>query len=209
MKRGERIGIGLTIGILGVVLVSTVYLELRHQTNAGQRHQAQDERMRRMLSMLPKGFTHAQLPDPDSDGAKGLGLYCVQCHELPMPGMHTAQEWEQVLARMRLHMDERRGGMLMRIMVPGEREDTAITEYLKRHALRGITPEALADSNSPPARAYAQVCSTCHALPEPTLHTSKEWALTVLRMKRYIEDAALKLPDETSMQLVRQYLARY
>lgn len=209
MKRGERIGIGLTIAILGAVLASTAYLEWQHQQNAGQRQQVQDDRMRRMLSMLPKGFTHAQLPEPDSDGAKGLGLYCVQCHELPMPGMHTAQEWEQVLARMRLHMDEHRGGMLMRIMVPGEREDTAMTEYLKRHALRGISREALADSNSPPAQAYAEVCSTCHALPEPTLHTGKEWMLTVLRMKRYIEDAALKLPDEASMQLVRQYLARY
>lgn len=209
MKRGERVGVGLMIGVFGALLVLTVYLEMGYQRHASDKPSAQDTQTQRMLAMLPKGFLPDQLPEPESTGAKTLSLYCVQCHELPLPGMHTAQEWEQVLARMRVHMNERGGGMLMRVLVPGEREVAAVGAYLAQHALRAVALDALPEAATPAAAAYAQVCSGCHAVPEPAIHNPGEWTLTVLRMKQYMQDGAFPVPDEQTMGLVYRYLASH
>lgn len=209
MKRGERVGVGLMIGVFSALMALTVYLEMGHQRNAADRQITADTPTQRMLAMLPKGFLPTQLPEPESKGAKVLSLYCVQCHELPVPSMHTVQEWEQVLARMRAHMDGRSGGMLMRILVPGEREEAALASYLAQYALRAVSPETLPEATSPAAMAYARVCSGCHAIPEPALHKPSEWTLTVLRMKRYMHDGAFPVPDEQTMGLVYRYLASH
>ena len=53
--------------------------------------------MQEMMSgRLPPGIKPEALPDPGSPGAKFLNSYCTQCHNLPSPLMHTAEEWPVV-----------------------------------------------------------------------------------------------------------------
>lgn len=40
------------------------------------------------------------LPAPESDGAKVLASKCIQCHAIPDPASHTAENWPPVLRRM-------------------------------------------------------------------------------------------------------------
>jgi len=45
-----------------------------------------------MGKRMPSGINPDQLPEPDSKGAHLLARYCSQCHGVPGPGMHTADE---------------------------------------------------------------------------------------------------------------------
>src|SRR5688572_10910037 len=55
----------------------------------------------RMLErILPPAITPAGLPEPDSHGAQLTVRYCVQCHHLPNPHMHTAERWVTTVNRM-------------------------------------------------------------------------------------------------------------
>ncbi len=70
--------------------------------------------MQEMMSgRLPPGIAPEDLPDAESPGARLLARYCTQCHNLPAPAMHTAEEWPAVEARMfnRMAMMWGRGGM--------------------------------------------------------------------------------------------------
>jgi hypothetical protein len=44
------------------------------------------------------------IPSPGTKGALFFAATCAQCHALPDPKQHTAQEWPQVVARMRQNM---------------------------------------------------------------------------------------------------------
>ena len=48
----------------------------------------------------PPAITPDQLPSPASAGARLMQKFCVQCHGLPSPGLHTAGEWPAVVGRM-------------------------------------------------------------------------------------------------------------
>jgi len=91
------------------------------------------EMMKRMMGdQLPPGIDAADLPDPKSQGARLLARYCIQCHDLPPPALHTSNEWPKVLARM-----EQRMGKMSRmgfILSPTNQERRIILNYLKRHA---------------------------------------------------------------------------
>lgn len=131
---------------------------------------------------VPPGLDPALLPAPDSRGARLLKQYCTQCHELPGPGRHTADEWPAVLERMVVLMDvsQRFRGLMGRIAAPDADERAALEAYLSAHALlpmRG-TPRG------PGAADFAQRCAGCHALPEPRQHTPQEWTAVVSRMQR-------------------------
>lgn len=52
-----------------------------------------------MGGMLPPGIKSQDLPEPESRGAKLLNTYCSQCHNLPSPRMHTAEDWPRVAGR--------------------------------------------------------------------------------------------------------------
>ncbi|MHB8173835.1 MAG: hypothetical protein ACYDFU_05185 [Nitrospirota bacterium] len=96
------------------------------------RGQMKDMMQRMMPEMLPPGITSESLPDPDSRGAKLLGRYCTQCHNLPNPAMHTAGEWLRVADRMFSRMAMMRGMTGMENPFKEEREK--IVGYLKTHA---------------------------------------------------------------------------
>ncbi|MBI3606340.1 MAG: cytochrome c [Nitrospirae bacterium] len=157
-----------------------------------------DPRMRAMMQemmsgRLPPGITPERLPDPNSPGATLLIRYCTQCHNLPAPAMHTAEEWPAVEARMfnRMAMMSGMGGMggmmrrrMMPIRAPAGEEQETILAYLQGHALRPANVEALGPPDTPGLALFRQTCSQCHALPDPTLHTADEWPVVVDRMRK-------------------------
>ncbi|GIX28952.1 MAG: hypothetical protein KatS3mg123_2833 [Burkholderiales bacterium] len=55
--------------------------------------------------ILPPGPDPATLPEPRSEGARLLQRYCVQCHHLPSPAMHTAADWPAIVDRMVWRME--------------------------------------------------------------------------------------------------------
>ena len=55
----------------------------------------------RMLErILPPAIAPNELPEPGSEGARLTVRYCVQCHHLPNPRMHTADKWSGIVERM-------------------------------------------------------------------------------------------------------------
>ena len=93
--------------------------------------------MQRMMGdQLPPGIDAADLPDPQSQGARLMARYCTQCHDLPPPVLHTSSEWPKVFARMdrRMKMMSRMGSILR----PTNQERSVILNYLRRHAANTI-----------------------------------------------------------------------
>ena len=115
--------------------------------------------------VMPPGLMPEQLPDAGGQAALLMQNYCTQCHELPGPGRHTAEEWPQVLDRMLVIMDvaDRFGGLLGDIKTPSSSERDQLRNYLVLHALKPLaqTPQGAG------ANAFENHCSACHVLPDP------------------------------------------
>lgn len=146
----------------------------------------------RMLErILPRTIEPRQLPEPQSDGARLTARFCVQCHYLPNPAMHTAARWPGVTERMVWRM--RGEGNLGRIMkdmmtdlqAPSSAEVATLNAYLERHSQTEIDPRhpALATTAG---QMYSIACSQCHALPDPRRHTAREWPAIVQRMQGHM-----------------------
>ena len=158
----------------------------------GSRMMRQDqmkEMMQEMMSgRLPPGTKPEELPEPDGSGAKLLSRHCTQCHHLPSPAMHTAEEWPTIEARMFSRM-EMMAGMkgMMAIQAPTGEEQEELLAYLQRHALRPASVESLGPPDTPGVALFRRTCSQCHALPDSTLHTTNEWPGIVERMRKNME----------------------
>ena len=141
--------------------------------------------------ILPPVVQPGDLPEPQSEGARLTARYCVQCHYLPNPQMHSARKWETTVQRMVWRMEGRGNlGAVMKEMMEHVRAPTAqevatLTRYLRRHAQREIDPAhpALREAAG---QIYSIACSQCHALPDPQRHTAREWPAVVERMKRHM-----------------------
>lgn len=68
------------------------------------------------------------LPLPESKGAVLFKTICSQCHALPDPASHTAQEWPTVVKRMRGNMQS------MGKRSIDEKEEIEILNYLMQYA---------------------------------------------------------------------------
>lgn len=55
-----------------------------------------------------------------------MGMYCVQCHELPDSHMRTPAEWAAVLPGMDQHMLNQGGGMIVRVLRPSDDDACAL-----------------------------------------------------------------------------------
>lgn len=146
----------------------------------------------RMLErILPPSITPQQLPDPSSEGARLTARYCVQCHHLPNPQMHTPARWtplvERMVWRMRGHgnMGALMKEMMAQVQAPSEKEVAVLTAYLRRHGQREIDPShpALAGDSG---KMFSIACSQCHALPDPQRHSAREWPAVVERMQKHM-----------------------
>lgn len=156
-----------------------------------------------MGEILPPGTDPAALPEPESPGAQLVQKYCVQCHELPGPGLHTGEEWPTVVARMqdrilRLSDAER---SLIHVTPMNTSEMTEVLRYLKRYGYLPLDPANYPDLDTDIGQAFSAVCSQCHALPDPKLHTMAQWRDVVRRMRRNME--LLGLPDPGDAELAK------
>ena len=141
--------------------------------------------------ILPPSIEPGELPEPRSEGARLTARYCVQCHYLPNPQMHTADKWTTIVVRMVWRMQGKGNlGELMKEMMdkveaPDEQEVGALTRYLQRHGQREMDPRHPA-LRSEPGKMFSIACTQCHALPDPARHTASEWPGVVERMKRHM-----------------------
>lgn len=203
MRKGEKLAIGLACAAIVGVLIGTFYLEsrtsLKKKFSIAQSNQATggagQTRVLSALQRIPRAIDPEALPDPQQRGAMLLTTYCGQCHDLTPPTMHTADEWNNVLLRMRDHITQRRGGILGRIAMPTQKDWVVLQRYLEENALRALDTSSVSDLDSPAGRMFQKLCSRCHTTPDPNLHTVHEWPRVVLRMKAHMQNARLVLPD--------------
>jgi len=139
--------------------------------------------------ILPPTFEAAQLPEPESRGARLVIGYCVQCHNLANPAMHHAAKWRPVVMRMvkrmqgRGNLGELMSEMMAGVKAPSAEETATIVAYLRKHAQRPLDPARYPDVNAPAGEAFRLACSQCHVLPDPKRHSAAEWRTVVARMQ--------------------------
>ena len=134
------------------------------------------------VALPPAGIAAADLPDPASQGAQLVARYCAQCHELPSPLAHSATDWPSVARRMWLRTEYLPPSL--GVQVPNMSERYVMLEYLTTNALKvsgSVLPEGRGRA------AFAEVCSRCHALPDPRVHSAEDWPTVVVRMERNME----------------------
>ena len=176
----------------------------------------------RMLErILPPATEPHQLPEPQSAGAQLAVRYCVQCHYLPNPQMHSATRWQTIVERMNWRMQGKGNmGALMKDMMAGVQAPSAeelatLTVYLQKHAQHEIDPGHPALSTTA-GQMFSIACSQCHALPDPRRHTAREWPGVVQRMRKHMAWAnivvgasELRTTPELNTREIIRLLQRY
>ena len=166
-----------------------------------------------MGAQLPPGINPDELPEPASTGARLLARYCTQCHDMPGPGMHSAQAWPLIVERMnqRMQMMSGRGmmGMMRRIKAPTDNELETLIAYLQKHAQQPIDKTQYRDLNTPAGKLFDAVCSQCHDLPDPKQHTAAEWSAVVQRMTRNMELMGKPVPDQAALDTILGFLQKH
>jgi len=171
--------------------------------------------------ILPPTVQPSELPEPRSDGARLTARYCVQCHYLPSPQMHSAAKWDATVERMVWRMQGRGNlGALMKEMMAHVRAPTAeevvtLKRYLRKHGQREIDPAHPALRGTA-GQMYSLACSQCHALPDPQRHTARQWPAVVERMKQHmawanvvVGAAELRTVPELDTASIVRFLQRY
>jgi len=145
-----------------------------------------------MLSrILPPAVEPRELPERNSEGAKLTVRYCVQCHHLVNPAMHTADRWRPLVDRMVWRMrgngnlGELMKEMMAHVKAPTDAEVEVLTRYLQKHGQAEIDPKHPALSTRA-GEMFSIACAQCHALPDPRRHAAREWPAIVERMKRHM-----------------------
>lgn len=174
------------------------------------RDRMRDMMQRMMPGMLPPGIKAEDLPDPDSKGARLLTRYCDECHYVPSPRMHSAEEWPLIANRMfsRMSMMSGMSGMgMMGIESPSPEERLEILTYLKTHSLRSISPEELPSPESEGATLFKDACSQCHALPDPKLYPAGKWPGVVERMQNNMQAMRRRVITDREKKEIIAYLS--
>lgn len=126
---------------------------------------------------LPPGVAPDSLPERSALGARILQQYCTQCHALPSPSMHGAVDWPAVTRRMWVRIDMMSGGLGVR--TPSTAERAQLLTYLQSHAL----PVAERLPAGLGKELFTTVCSRCHVLTDPRVHSPPDWPVVVMRMQ--------------------------
>ena len=202
----------LFIGLIG--LSSCAGMFRRGMTDGGMmmNRQGMKDIMQGMMGdVLPPGVDPALLPESQSQGALLLARYCSQCHNLPGPGTHTAEEWPAVVERMNLRMQMMSGPDMMGMMIdsPDESELQVILRYLQEHAQKPIDKAQYDDLDTSAGRAFQSTCSLCHALPDPQQHTAEEWPAVVVRMRQNMVTQGKTVPNEATIGEIVGFLQRH
>jgi len=199
----------LNVLIIAGFLVLTLTLTVSAQWMGGGRAQPGwwGGGMCRMMDVSPQPIDPASLPDPNSLGAQLLKNQCTQCHGLVAPGQHAAQDWPVIVDRMDRRMQmmtQRHMGMMRRPIQPlTSAEKQALLDYLNKHSFQAVNPESLANKQGTTADAYINVCSRCHALPDPAAHSAKEWGEVVDRMTKNMTNLGMEpMTAEQRMEII-------
>ena len=217
MKSGEKRALWAVLAGGVGILALTVYLESNYQQREARidrTHAVKDSAVEPSPTgldarVIPKGLNPLDLPDADGRGATLLTLYCVQCHDLPTPLMHSAGEWPAILDRMQRHMGSRSTGMLAHVIMLAEKDWRELREYLNEFAQTALDSSRFDDLDSPAGQTFQSLCSQCHATPSPSRHTAREWPRVVLRMKVHMRNAGKDVPNEEATQQVVNYLQKH
>ncbi len=176
---------------VGLILITTN--SFSNELDAARKRWAESPHGPMLERIIPPGFTPPMLPQPRSRGAQLTQRYCVQCHNLANPAMHDAQRWPGVIERMLPRMEGKgnMGKLMAEMMVgveaPSLEETQVIVAYHRQHGLRPLDAKTLPEANSASAESFRVACQQCHALPDPRMHTAKEWPLVVARMQKNME----------------------
>lgn len=153
------------------------------------------------IALPPEGFSPADLPDANSVGAGLVAKYCVQCHALPTPAAHSATDWPRVTRRMWLRMDRLPESFGVQTPLAGERAQ--LLNYLTTYGL------VVSGGALPPGRGredFAKVCSRCHALPDPGVHSPQDWVAVFQRMERNMGRMKVSPPTAVESEGILLYL---
>lgn len=153
------------------------------------------------VALPPAGLHVADLPEPGSQGAQLLGRYCAQCHALPTPAAHSATDWPSVARRMWLRMDWLPASL--GVKAPTLAERFTILDYLTTNGLK------VSGSNLPAGRGreeFSLICSRCHALPDPRVHSPDDWPTVFSRMERNMERMKVAGPSAEQASDLLLYL---
>jgi mono/diheme cytochrome c family protein len=153
------------------------------------------------VALPPSGVAAGDLPDPQSRGAQLVFQYCSQCHSLPTPTMHSATDWPSVARRMWLRME-----MLPAstgVQVPPAADRYTILTYLLANSLKvsgSVLPAGKGRDE------FAIICSQCHAVPDPRVHSPQDWPAVYSRMERNMERMGVRPPTATQTGDILLYL---
>ena len=181
----KRIGIALLFALLPLAGLAAGGIERVQPLWAQSAQRLMLERI------LPPSVTPRELPEPDSAGATLTARYCVQCHHLPSPQMHTPSRWPPLVERMawRMRGHGNRGALMKDLMAqvqaPTDAELATLSAYLGRHGQREIDPQHPALGGRA-GQMFGIACSQCHALPDPQRHSAREWPAVVKRMQGHM-----------------------
>jgi hypothetical protein len=144
----------------------------------------------------PTSYRLEDLPEP---GSRAVGLqqaYCLQCHGVSSPRMHSAQEWPTLIRRMLMRGDalgSRLGGPRSESMVdemllaglrtvelPPPDDVDSLVAYFVRNAFPAAGIGEIPDG--PEARLFVEKCSGCHETPSPRAHGPEDARALVGRM---------------------------
>jgi len=153
------------------------------------------------IALPPVDFDAASLPEPSSTGATLLVRYCGQCHAVPSPTMHSATDWPRILRRMWLRMDHLPDSLQVALPEVGDRN--MMSRYLMENALQVSAGDLPAGKGR---ETFATLCSQCHTLPDPFLHSGKDWVGVFQRMELNMERMGVRRPDRTETEAVLSYL---
>ncbi|MCL7990429.1 MAG: hypothetical protein M8840_04750 [marine benthic group bacterium] len=168
----------------------------------------------------PNSYRLADLPEPEARGALLQQVYCVQCHGVSSPKMHTSEEWPILIRRMNMRMRtlrDRLGGeviegavdeMLMAGLqaanIPTAEDQDSLLAYFTRHGLPPAEPGEIGDG--PDDLLYMEYCSLCHEAPSRTAHGPEGAQALVYRMSAMMEILGMVPPSEAEKQRLVEYL---
>lgn len=187
-------------------------------------------------AFIPAGIEAAQLPDAGSSGAQLVARYCSQCHGIPSPASHAAEDWPATMRRMLVHIEQvahmpgmggmmrgrtgmrgmgGRGGMggmggmgMMHAEMPTPAEQQTILAYLQAHGLQAIQADRLPQTGAAGASLFARTCNRCHALPNPSQHTAADWPAVVRRMRGNMLRFKVDTISDQTAAAITEYLRR-
>ncbi len=127
MKNNRNLVIGILLRIISVIGLSTLS-GMRPAMGSMMGGGTMMMNCTMMGARLPPGINPENLPDPQSTGAQLLAQYCTQCHGLPGPKQHAANEWPGVVERMTQNMKT------MGKPIPDKETLKTVIEFLQTHA---------------------------------------------------------------------------